>query len=387
MAEAEAEAMAVYPDIAETLRQARKRMEMEPEWIPILLPIISEISKRVKQGNGKQACDGSCAIGEVMDDTRFDRIAGNLVARNIKVEIETRYPEKAAKQLRMMGVQIRDVGRRKLKFEVPSFARRKVKKWMEKNGFGRRSEYPKTYPALFASESSKRRVKMSMREKVAKELVAVAKILAGCEKLPEGPMRDNCEKKKKEGEKSDKKEAGCEKLPAGGMRDNCEKKVDEGKKNDKDDKKKDAAWEPVRKDVDIRMRNKEVVKSLSSFAPRISASMRKKATTDLLREGYDVAARSLKREWSQYLAFIDPDQNSNKYHYYVVYSFLDSDGEPMYVGWNCSGRIGIIERAYDLTDKYAGGPTYRLNQAIAACEKHLNTKKRKGYEPMKMTRG
>jgi len=196
---------------------------------------------------------------------------------------------------------------------------------------------------------------MSIREKIARELVAVAEILAGCEKLPEG-----------------------------GMRENCEKKVGEGKESDK---KKDAAWEPVRKDVDIRMRNKEVNKSLSSYAPRISAAMRKKAAAMLMREGYDVDARSLKREWSQYLAYIDPDMNANKYHYYVVYSFNDADGEPMYVGWNCSGRIGIIERAYDLTDKYAGGPTYRLNQAIAACEKHLNTKKRKGYELMKMIRG
>jgi hypothetical protein len=37
-------------------------------------------------------------------------------------------------------------------------------------------------------------------------------ILAGCEKLPEGPMRDNCEKKKEEGA-SDKKMAGKGKLP------------------------------------------------------------------------------------------------------------------------------------------------------------------------------
>jgi hypothetical protein len=54
---------------------------------------------------------------------------------------------------------------------------------------------------------------------------------AGCEKLPEGGMRENCEKKVEEGK--DKKEAGCEKLPEGGMRDNCEKKVEEGKKTDK----------------------------------------------------------------------------------------------------------------------------------------------------------
>lgn len=56
---------------------------------------------------------------------------------------------------------------------------------------------------------------------------------AGCEKLPEGGMRDNCEKKVEEG-KDSKKEAGCENLPNQGMIDNCEKKKEEGKKNDKE---------------------------------------------------------------------------------------------------------------------------------------------------------
>jgi len=43
-------------------------------------------------------------------------------------------------------------------------------------------------------------VLMTLREMVAREKEA------GCEKLPEGPMRDNCEKKKKEGEENDEKE-------------------------------------------------------------------------------------------------------------------------------------------------------------------------------------
>jgi hypothetical protein len=53
------------------------------------------------------------------------------------------------------------------------------------------------------------------KEKVAKELLALAKeLMSGCEKLPEGGMRDNCEKKVEEGKKDDKKEAGCEKRMA-----------------------------------------------------------------------------------------------------------------------------------------------------------------------------
>lgn len=42
------------------------------------------------------------------------------------------------------------------------------------------------------------------KEKMAAELVKMAKsLMAGCEKLPEGPMRDNCEKKKEEGKKKE----------------------------------------------------------------------------------------------------------------------------------------------------------------------------------------
>lgn len=92
----------------------------------------------------------------------------------------------------------------------------------------------------------------------------IRSLLAGCEKLPEGGMRDNCEKKKNEGG-DEKKEASdafrsglirmgttnpflrphirqllawCEKLPEGGMRDNCEAKKNEG--GGKDDEKKEA---------------------------------------------------------------------------------------------------------------------------------------------------
>lgn len=95
----------------------------------------------------------------------------------------------------------------------------------------------------------------------------IRQLIAGCEKLPEGGMRDNCEKKKEEGGKDDAKKeandafradliklgttnpelrpqireilAGCEKLPEGGMRDNCEAKKNEG--GEKKDDKKEAA--------------------------------------------------------------------------------------------------------------------------------------------------
>lgn len=69
-------------------------------------------------------------------------------------------------------------------------------------------------------------------KKVASELLKVAKdlvlaeqmVTAGCEKLPEGKMREMCEKKKKE---SRDRMSGCEKLPEGKMREMCEKKKKE----------------------------------------------------------------------------------------------------------------------------------------------------------------
>jgi hypothetical protein len=98
----------------------------------------------------------------------------------------------------------------------------------------------------FSKETAKKIAKwLGVRPEFSK---AASEKEAGCEKLPEGPMRDNCEKKKEEGSKSedkdekkasDDKTAGCEKLPEGPMRDNCEKKKEEGAKSDdkKDDKK------------------------------------------------------------------------------------------------------------------------------------------------------
>jgi len=57
-------------------------------------------------------------------------------------------------------------------------------------------------------------------EKVAEDLIILAKeLVSGCEKLPEGGMRDNCEKKKEKGgdkeEKGEKKEASGRKRLTG----------------------------------------------------------------------------------------------------------------------------------------------------------------------------
>ena len=149
----------------------------------------------------------------------------------------------------------------------------------------------------------------------------------------------------------------------------------------------EAEWKGVRKDVDVGMRNKMMLKSLTSFAPALSKEMKKRMSKALGKEGYDVRPNDLTREWSQYLAYTDVENNNNKYHYYAVYSFTDETGNEMYIAGNCSGRIGIVERAYDLTQKYLRGYPYSESQAVNAAMKHLKPKLRKGYEKIRMTRG
>ena len=147
-------------------------------------------------------------------------------------------------------------------------------------------------------------------------------------------------------------------------------------------------WKPMRKDVDIGMRNKEVKDSLTSYAPTVGKEMRKEAAMSLAKQGYQVDSTGelLKKEWSEYLTIVDPEVNANKYHYYVVFSFEAPEGT-VYVAYNCSGRIGIIERSYDLTDKFLGGPAKNFNMAKNSAMKHMATKIRKGYEPQPMVRG
>jgi len=61
------------------------------------------------------------------------------------------------------------------------------------------------------------------------------------------------------------KEAGCEKLPEGGMRDNCEKKKEEGKESDKGSDKKAAENDPVliQMEKDLKAAQKSVTKAVA----------------------------------------------------------------------------------------------------------------------------
>jgi len=74
----------------------------------------------------------------------------------------------------------------------------------DKDGDGKTNE-PSPIPKKKDKKATLERVVATLKEGTA-EHTAVLKLIAGCEKLPEGPMRDNCEKKKKEGEENDEKE-------------------------------------------------------------------------------------------------------------------------------------------------------------------------------------
>jgi len=147
-------------------------------------------------------------------------------------------------------------------------------------------------------------------------------------------------------------------------------------------------WQPARRDVDVGLRNYEVKDSLTSYAPTINKIVRTEAAKLLARQDFRIQSlNDLKLEWSEYLALVDPMTNANKYHYYVIYSFTDATNVTRYSAFNCSGRIGIVERVYDLTEKFLGGPVTNMRQAQNAAERHMSTKLAKGYEPVSMVRG
>jgi hypothetical protein len=140
-------------------------------------------------------------------------------------------------------------------------------------------------------------------------------------------------------------------------------------------------------------RVEDKVPDWASFAPAMAKACRKKAMEELKSEkGWSVSPSQLKREWSAYYTMKDERNNNHKFHYYAVFSF-DWDGETYFVGLNCSGRIGRIERVYDLTLKNGRGmPAYPAADEADAkrcIQPHLKqkTSKSKGYELTKMTRG
>ena len=146
-------------------------------------------------------------------------------------------------------------------------------------------------------------------------------------------------------------------------------------------------WTTLERDTGSR--NTTVLNSLTSFAPKMNIRVRTDAAKYLARQDFHISSlNDLKLEWSEYLVYIDQvNANNNKYHYYVVYSFQDATGVTRYSAFNCSGRIGWVERVYDLTEKYLHGPAATASRAQDAAEMHMKVKLRDGYQPAPMVRG
>ena len=140
----------------------------------------------------------------------------------------------------------------------------------------------------------------------------------------------------------------------------------------------EADWKSLTDDVNISTRNRDMHQPWSIFAPQLGRELRNQAAQSVAKDGYAVTANELKRVWSTLLTYVDAEANTNKYHYYAIYEFQDGD-ITYYVGMNTSGRIGIMERAYDLTKLYLGGPARTFVQAQQAVDRHLKTKLAKGY--------
>ena len=146
-------------------------------------------------------------------------------------------------------------------------------------------------------------------------------------------------------------------------------------------------WTQLDPETSTSERRYSLLDSLTSFAPKMNIRVRHDAIELLSQQDFRiVSANDLKLEWSEYLVFKDPPDH-NKYHYYVVYSYNDATGVKRYSAFNCSGKVGYVERVYDLTEKYLGGPALTAARAQDAAEMHMKTKLRKGYEHMSMIRG
>lgn len=138
-----------------------------------------------------------------------------------------------------------------------------------------------------------------------------------------------------------------------------------------------AAYIPMRKN-DTDERNKSWYDMVTTYAPNLAKNCK-----SFVAGKYDVSTSQLKAVETHYLMYRDELKNSNKFHYYVIYEIPGDK----YVAVNCSGRIGFIERTYDLTDKAFRRPGNTLSEAQKAMDAHRRTKYNKGYVDVKLRTG
>lgn len=138
-----------------------------------------------------------------------------------------------------------------------------------------------------------------------------------------------------------------------------------------------AAFTPMRKN-DTEERNKSWYDMVTTYAPNLAKNCK-----NFVSGKYDVSVSQLKAVETHYLMFRDELKNSNKFHYYAIYELPEN----RFVAVNCSGRIGFIERTYDLTDKAFHRAGTSLLEAQRAMDAHRRTKYNKGYVDVKLRQG
>jgi hypothetical protein len=86
MAEAEAEIEGLYRDIATTIRECRKQVEVNPADTPDLMGVIQKISARLSGGDQSAGCDGGCSLmsaSEIADMEK--RIAERVATKTMRI--------------------------------------------------------------------------------------------------------------------------------------------------------------------------------------------------------------------------------------------------------------------------------------------------------------
>lgn len=137
------------------------------------------------------------------------------------------------------------------------------------------------------------------------------------------------------------------------------------------------AYSPMRKN-DTDSRNTSWYDMVTTYAPNLSKNCR-----NFVANKYEVRPNEIKLQQTHYLMYRDEKNNNNKFHYYALYYLPQGN----YVCVNCSGRIGFIERTFDLTKKMFPNEMCDEYQALKAMNNHMRSKLNKGYNPIRLRSG
>jgi hypothetical protein len=77
--------------------------------------------------------------------------------------------------------------------------------------------------------------------------------------------------------------------------------------------------------------------------------------------------------WREYITFRSPSQDSNKFHYFVVFKVNKFDGSEEFVAANAYARIGYTPKVVEL------GSFSTKEQALVVAKNKLRSKLLKGY--------